>query len=332
MESNTNQAKTATDNKRVLVLGATGGIGGEVARQLRDAGWTVIAMNRQRSTDREVRDGITWLKGDALIPEEVANAAKGCSVIVHAVNPPGYRQWDKLVLPMLNNTLAAARQENATVLLPGNVYNYGPDAFPVIDEAAEQHPTTKKGAIRVEMEQRLRKFAEAGGQAIIVRAGDYFGPRAAGNWFSQALVQPERAVRSIKLPNQSGVGHLWSYLPDVAHTMVLLMEQRRTLPSFANYHLSGHWDEDGRQMAETIQKVVERSTGKRPSIAGFPWWLIKIVAPFQETMREILNMRYLWQQPVRMSNAQLLQTLGEESQTPLEQAIETTLRDLKCIP
>ncbi len=32
--------------KSVLVLGATGGIGGEVARQLRDAGWDVRALKR----------------------------------------------------------------------------------------------------------------------------------------------------------------------------------------------------------------------------------------------------------------------------------------------
>jgi hypothetical protein len=57
-------------------------------------------------------------------------AAKGCSVIVHAVNPPGYRNWAQLVLPMLDNTIAAAKAEGATIVLPGTVYNYGPDAFP----------------------------------------------------------------------------------------------------------------------------------------------------------------------------------------------------------
>jgi uncharacterized protein YbjT (DUF2867 family) len=34
------------NNNRVLVLGATGGIGGEVARQMRDAGWDVRALKR----------------------------------------------------------------------------------------------------------------------------------------------------------------------------------------------------------------------------------------------------------------------------------------------
>jgi nucleoside-diphosphate-sugar epimerase len=60
----------------------------------------------------------------------VAAAARGATVIVHAVNPPGYRNWNTVVLPMLDNSIAAARANGAQVLLPGTVYNYGPDSFP----------------------------------------------------------------------------------------------------------------------------------------------------------------------------------------------------------
>ena len=83
--------------KTVLVLGATGGIGGEVARQLRDSGWEVRALQRNIAAPIEQREGITWLKGDALDATDVESAAEGCEVIVHAVNPPGYRNWAGLV-------------------------------------------------------------------------------------------------------------------------------------------------------------------------------------------------------------------------------------------
>ena len=55
-----NSWDVAMDNssKTVLVLGASGGIGGEVARQLRDAGWTVKALKRGQAAAHEVRDGI----------------------------------------------------------------------------------------------------------------------------------------------------------------------------------------------------------------------------------------------------------------------------------
>ena len=57
--------------------------------------------------------------------EDVIAAASGCSVIVHAVNPPGYRRWSELVLPMLDSTIAAACSVGATIVLPGTVYNFG---------------------------------------------------------------------------------------------------------------------------------------------------------------------------------------------------------------
>ncbi|MDT1115758.1 hypothetical protein RNI00_30450, partial [Pseudomonas aeruginosa] len=72
--------------------------------------------------------------GHAIYSATVAAAATGAKLIVHPVNPPGYRDWDKLVLPMLDNSIAAARAQRARVLLPGTVYNYGPDSFPLIDE------------------------------------------------------------------------------------------------------------------------------------------------------------------------------------------------------
>ena len=92
-------------------------------------------------------------------------------MIVHAVNPPGYRRWGELVLPMLDNTLAAASAQGATVVLPGTVYNFGPSAFPVLHEDSPQQPKTRKGAIRVELERRLASATTQGCRVIIVQIG-----------------------------------------------------------------------------------------------------------------------------------------------------------------
>jgi nucleoside-diphosphate-sugar epimerase len=315
-------------NSKVLVLGATGGIGGEVARQLRDAGWGVRALKRGAAHDSEQRDGILWLRGDAMNLQDVMVAAKGCSVIVHAVNPPGYRRWVELVLPMLDNTVAAGIAEGATIVLPGTVYNYGPDAFPLLAEASPQHPATRKGAIRVEMERRLQFAAERGARVLIVRAGDFFGPQAGNSWFSQGLVKPGRPIRTIGVPGNKGVGHQWSYLPDVARTMVELLARQDTLDRFAAFHMAGHWDADGVQMAQSIQRVVHKRTGTMPRISAFPWALLTLASPFVPTFRQLREMRYLWRQPIRMDNTRLVQVLGHEPHTPLDDAIEATLEGL----
>lgn len=319
-------------NKTVLVLGATGGIGGEVARQLRERGWAVRALHRDSARAATQDDGLTWIHGDAMSRDDVLRAAQGASILVHAVNPPGYRRWSELVLPMLENSVAAARASGARVVLPGTVYNYGRDAFPVLREDSPQHPLSRKGSIRVEMERRLRAAASSGVRSLIVRAGDFFGPRAGNNWFSQGLVQPGQPVETIKNPGRSGVGHQWSYLPDVAKTMVQLIEREDTLEPFDSFHMAGHWDEDGTRMVNAIRRVAAGAMGgAEPKVRAFPWWAVRLASPFVPLFREMKEMRYLWEQPIQMDNRRLLAVLGSEPHTPLEEAVRATLLGLRCI-
>jgi len=46
----------------------------------------------------------------------------------------------------------------------------------------------------------------------------------------------------------------------------------------------------------------------------------------------MMEMRYLWQKPVRLNNARLVATLGAEPHTPLDQAVHTTLTAMRCLP
>lgn len=314
-------------NNIALVLGATGGIGGAVARRLLQSGWTVRALVRGEGAAR-LPEGVTAIGGDALDRDVVVRAAQGCALIVHAVNPPGYRNWRRLVLPMIDNSIAAARRASAQVLLPGTVYNYGRDAFPLIAETAPQQPRTRKGAIRVELERRLHSAAAAGDiTALIVRAGDFFGPGAANNWFSQGLVQPGDRPKIIRNPGVHGIGHQWAYLPDVAETMVRLVE-RDAGDAFATFHMDGHWDATGTTMAEAIVRVLGDPA---VPIASLPWWLLRLAAPFAATPRELLEMRYLWCRPVRLDNRRLVAALGAEPHTPLIEAVRTTLAAMGCL-
>jgi nucleoside-diphosphate-sugar epimerase len=242
-------------SRLALVLGAAGGIGGETADALSRHGWQIRAMVRnpasvsaKSKTLAAGRERWEWVAGDAMDHAAVLRAAQGASIIIHAVNPSGYRDWDRLVLPMIGNTVAAAKDSGARVVLPGTIYNYGPDAFPVLREDSPQHPKTRKGAIRVALEEHVRQAAADGVRSLILRAGDYFGPRPGNSWFSQALVQPGRPLKAVRYPGPRGVGHAWAYLPDVAETFAKLCDREAELPPFARFHFSGHWDLDGTLM------------------------------------------------------------------------------------
>jgi nucleoside-diphosphate-sugar epimerase len=319
-----------TTNRTALVLGATGGIGGEVARQLIAGGWSVGAMQRdpdKLSASAKV-SGLVWHRGDAMSATDVATAARGAAVIVHAVNPPGYRNWGELVLPMLDNTIAAARTNGARIVLPGTVYNFGQDAFPDLHETSPQNPVTVKGRIRVEMEKRLLVAAAGGASVLVVRAGDFFGPKAANNWFSQGLVKPGKTVRVITYPGRRGIGHQWAYLPDVAQTMVQLLEKTEALEKFAVFHMEGHWDADGTQMIAAIRRVAGNPKIK---VRPMPWWLVRLLSPVVPLFRELSEMRYLWDVPLRMDNNRLKAMLGSEPHTPLDEAVRNTLIGLGCL-
>ncbi|MBS1182810.1 MAG: uncharacterized protein H6Q99_2690 [Proteobacteria bacterium] len=315
------------DNKIALVLGATGGIGSEVAAKLIAGGWQVRALHR--APDRIAGDPrITWIKGDAFVAADVLAAGTGVSLIVHAVNPPGYRDWEKLVLPMLDNTLAAARVNGARIVLPGTVYNYGTDVFPLISEDAPQNARTRKGAIRVEMERRLKTAAERGeAKVLIVRSGDFFGPKAANNWLSQGLLKPGRRPSAITYPGHCGVGHQWAYLPDVAETMVRLIDSGK-LDDFATFHMEGHWDADGTQMISAIRRVLDEPF---TPVKRMPWLLMRLASPFVPLLRELAEMKYLWDRPVRLNNQRLIAALGSEPRTPLDTALRTTLTSMNCL-
>jgi nucleoside-diphosphate-sugar epimerase len=313
-----------------LIIGATGGIGSETARALLAHGWTVRALSRD--PDKARRDfgwigRVEWVKGDAMNGADVIAAARGVNAVVHAANPPAYRNWKGLQLPMLESSIAAAKATGARLVFPGTVYNFGPETFPLVPETAPQNPRTRKGGIRKAMEARLEAAARDGVPVLIVRAGDFFGPHAGNSWFSQGLVKPGRPLRSVTYPGKRDVGHAWAYLPDLAETIARLLDRRSELAPFERFHFGGHWFRRGVEMAEATR----RAGNPAAKIRRFPWFAVYLAAPFQETLREMIEMRYLWSMPLQLDNRKLVTFLGEEPHTPLDRALHDTLAGLGCL-
>lgn len=320
---------TLTSTKTALVLGATGGSGGAIAARLIRHGWTVRALVRDPAKAEAGwlgwgRDP-QWIQGDAMNRDDVVAAAQGVDAIVHAVSPSGYQHWDNAVLPMIDNTIAAAKASGARIVLPGTLYNYDVTAYSVISEVTPQQPRTHKGRIRVELERRLQ-YAAPEVRTLIVRAGDFFGSEARASWFSMGMIEPGRAQRRLMNP-ASGAGHSWAYLPDLAEAIVRLMDAEDRLMPFERMQFEGFHDADGRGMVEAVRAVV----GRRVRETRFPWWAMRLLSPFGGFPGAVAEIATYWSRPARFDNGRLIELLGSEPRTPLIEAVHRTLEGLDAL-
>jgi nucleoside-diphosphate-sugar epimerase len=320
---------TATTPRRIaLIVGVTGTFGLHAAEALAKHGWTIRALARDPATAAQKvgpHSAIEWAKGDAMDASSVLAAAQGAQLIVHAANPPGYRNWKGTVLPMTESAIAAAKATGARLVIPGNVYNFGPDSGPAIGEDAPQAPLTRKGKIRVEMERRLRAASEDGVKVLILRSGDFFGPAAPNSALGWLTTRRKNRLTGVYQPGDRDVGHAFAYMPDLAETLARLVEQEDRLGAYEVFHFRGHWLARSGELGEAIRRVTGRP---KLRVSGFPYPVIWAMSPFSETLRELLEMAYLWTKPIGLSNAKLVAFLGAEPHTPLDAALRTTLSDM----
>ena len=183
------------------------------------------------------------------------------------------------------------------------------------------HPTTRKGGMRVEMEQRIREACERGMRAIILRAGDYFGA-GRGSWFDLVIVK-EITRNRLTYPGPFNVVHGWAYLPDLAATMVRLAERRDALPPFETFGFPGH-----AMTGDELIAAIEFATNKKYNVRRMSWWMLKSIGQLLAIGRELSELEYLWRVPHKISGDKLKATIGNVPHTPLPDAIAASLRAL----
>lgn len=313
----------------VLILGANGRLGRALVTAFAEAGWTVLAQARRPLAYPLTGDVHAILTGIAETARLAAEAG-GAGVVVHAMNAH-YTRWATEALPLAHSAIAVAKRLDATLMFAGNVYNFGAPMPAVLREDTPQRPSTRKGLIRVQTESLLRDQSASGLRSIVIRAGDFFGGAGVGSWMDLAIAK-DLAKARIVYPGPLHSAHAWAYLPDLARTFVAVARERTRCAPFETLHFAGS-TLTGRQMAEALTQAAKRagifSPAQTPAVRKFPWWALRAGAWVVPMWRELLEMRYLWDEAHSLDESKLTGLVGQVPRTPLDAAMDQTLADLR---
>src|SRR5882672_8261080 len=295
---------------RILVMGAAGRLGYVAAEAFRDAGWTVkglVRPGRAKAVPRRVEPV------EAVTRDEAVQAGQGCDVVLNALNPV-ITEWRKNALSLAYGAIAVAEANGATLLFPGSVWNYGRGMPALLDENTPMQPTTRKGAMRVEIEQRIKEATDRGMRAIMLRAGDFYGG-GRGSWFDLVICKEFERQR-LTYPGPLEVVHTWAYLPDFAAALVSLAEKRADFTPFETFGFAGH-ALTGTEMIAAIEAVTRRKFNVRM----MSWWMLKTFGQLLAMGRELSELEYLWRVPHHISGEKLERAIGKFPSTPMPKAI-----------
>jgi nucleoside-diphosphate-sugar epimerase len=301
--------------KTALIIGATGNFGFQMALTLLNRGWQLKILIRDKDKCPGALAAADIIEGSANDSEAVLNAAHGCALIVYAANPK-YHRWQQEALAMLEPTIAAAKVSGARILLPGNVYNYSPQPQ-WVNELTQQLPYSKKGEIRVEMEQRLKQASQHGVKTTIIRAGDFIGPNTHFTWLNMAL-RTKGKQSKLSMPHDQTHKHFWSYLPDLCINAAQLVES-----SEATFEV---WHDVGLQLTTQEWVTALQQNGQIVKQSKFPWLSLTFASLFSPMLKEVIKMRYLWQKPIILDGEKMKEKLGSKrEETQLADVVKAIL-------
>ena len=304
------------------VLGAGGGTGGAIVRELVGQGRRVRAVTRGGGA--AARYGtlppalFEDVAADVTAREQLRRALDGASVVYHCAQP-AYTRWPEEFPPMTRGIAEATAAAGAKLVFADNLYMYGPVDGPM----TEQTPPvaqTRKGRVRVAMaEELLAAHASGSLRVVIGRSSDYYGPgglvSALGERFFKAILAGKKAQWFADLDQP----HTLSYLPDMARAFVILGE--RAEADGQVWHTPAAPPLTGRQYVELAARAA--GTPARPTALGMG--TVRMLGLFMPVLREFPELMYQYDRPFVMDSGKFEAALGPFAVTPPEEALRTTL-------
>ncbi len=295
-----------------VVLGA-GQIGAALANALLAKGHRVRLVRRSPMTHPQAE----VLTADISKLDDAKRAVAGASHVYNCMNPP-YHRWHTELPPLTDNLVAALRGQPARLVVLDNLYMFGPmDGVPMKAGEAER-PSSKKGALRKRLADRLLEEGKAGAlNVVIVRASDFVGPGVVQAHMGERFFQRAYAGKAPECMGDPSLVHTFSYSEDVVKTLIAAGSTDGVLGR--PWHVP---NEPARSLSEWA-KALSAALGFSISVAAMPPLLLSFLGLFVPVMRELKEMRYQWTQPYLVDDAATRSVLGVQS-TPFEEQVAAT--------
>jgi len=299
-----------------VVVGATGGAGGALVRELAGRGHRVRAVSRKPAAN--LPEGVEQRATDAADPAQTRTACQGATVVYHCAQPP-YERWAQ-EFPTLTQSIAdAAAGAGARLVYADNPYTYGPVHGPITEDLPTL-ATTNKGRVRTLMAQRLLAAHRAGTlQVAIGRSSDYYGPGGANSVVGDILFGAAATGKRARWLGRLDVPHSLNYLPDVARALATLGARSEALGEV--WHLPAAEPSTGRAFVELIAAAL----GRPVKVTATSRLALRIAGVFDPRARESAEMLYQWQRPFVLDAAKFQRAFGPLAPTPHRQAVATTV-------
>jgi len=304
------------DNELHVVLGASGGAGNAIARELRAAGHEVRAVNR--SGRAELETGIELVAADIGRPSDLAVALEGAAVVYMAAQPP-YHRWREEFPAMLDRVIDAVAAAGAKLVMVDNLYGYGPGTGTMTEDTVEQ-ATDSKGRVRRQMTEALLAAHRSGRLRVAIgRASDYFGPRADNSGITALAIEPAASGKKLRWMGSLDALHSAAYLPDIARGYVILgTSDKADGEIWVLPHASP-------VTGRTFLNMVNAASAQPLRTGVVSTAMLRLAAPFHKISKESLAIAHQWTDPFVADADKFHRVFGPFEVTPLDEAIRATV-------
>jgi dihydroflavonol-4-reductase len=258
---------------QVCVLGATGFIGGAVARAAVQRGWHVRALRRRPNATgalEELADEIEWIPGALEDDDALLKAMHGCDAVFHAAGyyPAGYATMQEHLARAAAQTQQVltvfGRSDAGRLVYTSSLTTIGPPGEPgrLADERDVYPPGSERTSPYFEckalMEALVLGAAVHGLNTVAVNPTMTFGPGDVKAFTGRAIILAAKGVLFFSLPGELN----FTDVRDVAAGQLAAAE---ALPTGERVILGGH----NLPVPQAFQ-LLNAVAGRRPPLFTVP--------------------------------------------------------------